>query len=98
MREAADVINDAVENFESICIYGDYDCDGITSTVILFSYLECMGANVTYYIPERSEGYGLNADAVRELAKRGVNLIITCLLYTSTFILRRKKILYPTES
>ena len=77
MREAADVINDAVENFESICIYGDYDCDGITSTVILFSYLECMGANVTYYIPERSEGYGLNADAVRELAKRGVNLIIT---------------------
>ncbi|MGN1481709.1 single-stranded-DNA-specific exonuclease RecJ [Porcipelethomonas sp.] len=77
MREAAEIINEAVENFESICIYGDYDCDGITSTVILFSYLECMGANVMYYIPERSEGYGLNADAVKKLAGQGVNLIIT---------------------
>ncbi|MGN0614075.1 MAG: single-stranded-DNA-specific exonuclease RecJ [Porcipelethomonas sp.] len=77
MREAAEVINSAIENFDRICIYGDYDCDGITSTVMLFSYLECMGADVTYRIPERSEGYGLNPDAVRELAEGGVKLIVT---------------------
>lgn len=77
MTEAAEIINKAVEDFDSICIYGDYDCDGITSTVMLFSYLECMGANVTYYIPERSEGYGLNSDAIKKLAERGVSLIIT---------------------
>ena len=77
MTEAAEVINEAVESFERICIYGDYDCDGVTSTVMLFSYLEYMGADVTYYIPERSEGYGLNKDAVRKLADMGVKLIIT---------------------
>ncbi|MGN0621639.1 MAG: single-stranded-DNA-specific exonuclease RecJ [Porcipelethomonas sp.] len=77
MNEAARIINDAIEDFTPICIYGDYDCDGITSTVMLFSYLECMGANVSYYIPERSEGYGLNADAVRKLAAQGTELIIT---------------------
>ena len=77
MTEAAEIINRAVEDFDSICIYGDYDCDGITSTVMLFSYLECMGANVTYYIPERSEGYGLNSDAVKKLAEQGEDLIIT---------------------
>lgn len=77
MTEAADIINIAVENDEQICIYGDYDCDGITSTVMLFSYLQCMSAKVTYYIPERSEGYGLNGDAIKKLAEQGVNLIIT---------------------
>ena len=77
MREAAAVISKAVDGFERICIYGDYDCDGVTSTVMLFSYLELMGADVTYYIPERSEGYGLNKDAVRKLADMGVKLIIT---------------------
>lgn len=77
MTEAAEIINRAIEDFESICIYGDYDCDGITSTVMLFSYLECMGANVMYYIPERPEGYGLNCEAVKKIAEQGVNLIIT---------------------
>lgn len=77
MREAAEIISSAAENFESICVYGDYDCDGITSTVMLFSYLECMGANVFYYIPERSEGYGLNGEAVKRIAEQGTSLIIT---------------------
>lgn len=77
MKEAAEIINDAVDNFDRICIYGDYDCDGIVSTVILFSYLECMGADVTYHIPERAEGYGLNEDAVRKMSDEGVKLIIT---------------------
>lgn len=77
MKEAADAINNAIENFERICVYGDYDCDGITSTVMLYSYLECMGADVTYYIPERSEGYGLNIDSVKKIAEQDTKIIIT---------------------
>lgn len=77
MQEAADTINDAIDNDSKICIYGDYDCDGIISTVILFSYLYEAGADVEYYIPERSEGYGLNENAVRKLADEGIELIIT---------------------
>lgn len=77
MEQAAEYINQAVEEEKRICIYGDYDCDGITSTVMLYSYLECIGADVSYYIPERSEGYGLNEQSVRKLADDGIELIIT---------------------
>lgn len=77
MKEAADIINEAIENADRICIYGDYDCDGITSTVMLYSYLECMGADVMYRIPERHEGYGLNPDVVKEIAQQGAKLIVT---------------------
>ena len=77
MKAAAEIINEALENGDRICIYGDYDCDGVTSTVMLYSYLECMGADVVYRLPERSEGYGLNKEAVREIAEYGTQLIIT---------------------
>lgn len=77
MEKAAEIINSAVEEEQRICIYGDYDCDGITSTVMLFSYLECIGADVSYYIPERSEGYGLNEQAIRKLAAEEIGLIVT---------------------
>lgn len=77
MEEACAAINEAVDMGEPICIYGDYDCDGVTSTVMLYSYLECMGADVSYYIPEREEGYGLNERAVRSLCEKGIKLIIT---------------------
>ena len=77
MAEAVTIINSAVEDGKSICIYGDYDCDGITATVVLYSYLECLGANVSYYIPERDEGYGMNVNAVKKLSDDGVELIIT---------------------
>lgn len=77
MKEAVQAINSSVEKGESICIYGDYDCDGITSTVMLYSYLYYLGADVSYYIPERSEGYGLNKDAVKAMHQNGVNLVIT---------------------
>ena len=53
MDAACDTINFAIENGERICIYGDYDCDGITATALLYRYFECMGADVIYYIPER---------------------------------------------
>lgn len=77
MQSAADTINDAIDNFDKICVYGDYDCDGIMSTVMLYSYLIETGADVIYYIPERSEGYGMNPDAVKRLADDGVKIIIT---------------------
>lgn len=77
MQEAADALLSAVDEGKRICVYGDYDCDGITATAVLYSYLECMGGNVEYYINQRSEGYGLCKDAVRRLAESGVELIVT---------------------
>ncbi len=77
MDKAADAVNEAAANGDKICIYGDYDCDGVTSTAILYSYLEMMGADVICYIPERSEGYGLNKLAVDKIFHEGVSLIIT---------------------
>ncbi len=77
MQQAVDTINEYIDSYELICVYGDYDCDGITATALLYSYLESMGANVTYHINEREEGYGMNIDAVRRLADRGVKLIVT---------------------
>lgn len=77
MQEAADALLSAVDEGKRICVYGDYDCDGITATAVLYSYLECMGANVEYYINQRSEGYGLCKDAVKRLAEGGVELIVT---------------------
>lgn len=71
METAADYINQAMYSGSRICIYGDYDCDGVTATVILYSYLLELGADVTYRIPERDEGYGLNTNAVREMHEDG---------------------------
>lgn len=77
MQFAADVINEAIDAGTSICIYGDYDCDGVMATVILYSYLSELGADVTYYIPEREEGYGMNEAAIRQLHEDGAELIVT---------------------
>ncbi len=77
MPEAVEVISRAIYNGELICVYGDYDCDGVTSTTILVKYLESSGADVMYYIPYRDEGYGINKDAVDKLKEQGVSLIIT---------------------
>lgn len=77
MQIAADVINQAIDQGTPICIYGDYDCDGVMATVILYSYLMELGVDVTYYIPEREEGYGMNEAAIRKLKEEGTDLIIT---------------------
>ena len=77
MQAAADTINYAVDNGEKICVYGDYDCDGIMSTVMLYTYLTEIGADVIYYIPERSDGYGLNIKAIDQLSEDEISLIIT---------------------
>lgn len=71
-------IKDAIDNEEMICIYGDYDVDGITSTSILYLTLKELNVkNVMYYIPNRSEGYGVNKDAILKISKKNVSLVIT---------------------
>ncbi len=78
MDKAAGRIMRAIENFEKIAIFGDYDADGVTSTAILYTYLEQNGANVIWYIPKREgEGYGMNIQAVDFLKSQGVELIVT---------------------
>lgn len=78
MDKAAARILQAVDEFEKITIYGDYDCDGVTSTAILYTYLSSIGADVAYYIPERDgEGYGLHRDAIDQIASDGTTLLIT---------------------
>jgi single-stranded-DNA-specific exonuclease len=78
MDRAVKRIRQAVDRFEKICVYGDYDADGVTATALLYSYLDSCVGNVMYYIPEREgEGYGLNTDAVNHLHAMGVQLIIT---------------------
>ena len=78
MDKAVFKISEAIDCGDKITVYGDYDCDGVTSTALLVSYLSSVGANVNYRIPQRmSEGYGLNIDAVRELKEEGTKLIIT---------------------
>ena len=77
MHDAVDCIRSSIDNDELICIYGDYDCDGVTSTAILYNYLTCIGARVMYYIPEREEGFGLNEKAVQYIYDASVQLIIT---------------------
>ncbi len=68
----------AIDEQEKICVYGDYDVDGITSTYILSDYLKSRGADCTYHIPDRFvEGYGVNLDAVEKLISDGISLIIT---------------------
>ncbi len=71
-------IKQAVKSKRKIAIYGDYDVDGITGVSILWQILTLLGADVDYYIPHRiDEGYGLNPEAVRALAKSGSELLIT---------------------
>ncbi|MBN1436512.1 MAG: single-stranded-DNA-specific exonuclease RecJ [Sedimentisphaerales bacterium] len=71
-------IRHAIENDEKIVIYGDYDVDGIVGTSILWHCLRLAGKEVDFYVPHRiDEGYGLNVEAIGDLAQRGTNLIIT---------------------
>ena len=78
MKRAVERINNAIENEEKILVYGDYDADGITSTVLLVETLVSLGADVSSYIPNRfEEGYGPNKDAFSKIIKSGISLIIT---------------------
>ena len=78
MDIAVDRIIQAIETKEKTIIFGDYDVDGITSTCVLKKFLEERGLVADYYIPNRlDEGYGLNKEAVKEIAENGYTLMIT---------------------
>lgn len=77
MESAVDLIRQALDEGKKITVYGDYDCDGVTSTAMLYGYLDAMGAEVEYYIPDRSEGYGMNIPALEKILDQGTELIIT---------------------
>lgn len=77
MKSLVDVVENALNEDKKIVIYGDYDCDGTAATAMLYSYLEAQGADVDFYIPDRSEGYGMNIDALKKLVDQGAELIIT---------------------
>lgn len=77
MSEAVDRIIIAIEGEEKICVYGDYDVDGVSASAILTRTLKRLGANVENYIPARAEGYGLNIPALEKISAEGSTLLIT---------------------
>ena len=78
MDKAVARIQKALANDETIAVFGDYDVDGITSTVLLLDYLKNCGAKCLRYIPRRIEdGYGLSKDAIQGLRDKGATLMIT---------------------
>lgn len=75
---AVERLHAAIVEKKKICIYGDYDVDGLTGTAILVGLLRRLEANVEYYVPHRlDEGYGLNSEALRTLAESGVQTVVT---------------------
>jgi len=78
MEEAAERLARALRDRELLCIWGDYDVDGTTGAAVLVSFLKEVGGNPVYYIPHRiGEGYGLNAEALRQLISQGVRLVVS---------------------
>ncbi len=78
MDLAVERINRALDEYERIVIYGDYDCDGVTASVLLYTFLSMLGADVEIRLPHRQkDGYGLHEPAILKMAEDGVQLVIT---------------------
>lgn len=78
MEKSVERIIQAIESSEKIAIYGDFDCDGITSTAILYDFLKRVEGNAIFYNPQRiEEGYGINFKSIEKLSSEGVTLIIS---------------------
>ncbi len=78
MDIAVERIEKALSHNEKICIFGDYDADGITATYIVYSFLKSQSADVMYMLPDRADdGYGMNEATVKMLKEQGITLIIT---------------------
>ena len=72
-------ISEAIRNRERICVWGDFDVDGQTSTTVLVQTHQALGANVIYYIPIRGkESHGVHIDSLKPILDNGAKLIITC--------------------
>lgn len=86
VKEGVDFLLEKIKENKRICIYGDYDADGITSIAILHSILGNLTNNLTYYIPSRfNEGYGLNKESLLKLKEEGVDVILTVDLGSTSF-------------
>lgn len=78
MAKAVDRLVHAVGNKERVCVYGDYDVDGVTSVALLTSFFRHIGLDCFYYIPNRlEEGYGLSAEGIQHAADLGASVIVT---------------------
>lgn len=78
MPKAVDRILTAIAQGEQIAVYGDYDCDGVTSCALMKRTMDALNAKATVYIPDRfEEGYGLNSAALDKLKEQGASLVIT---------------------
>jgi single-stranded-DNA-specific exonuclease len=78
MDRAVERLRSALLAGEKICVYGDYDVDGVTSVVSLVGFLSALGGECFYYIPHRiEEGYGLHGTGIKEAAEKGAQVLIT---------------------
>lgn len=77
LDKAEQRIRQAVERGEKFLIYGDYDCDGVSATSVLYYCFKEMGVNVDTYVPERSNGYGITSSSIEEILPLNPELIIT---------------------
>ncbi|MBV9125507.1 MAG: single-stranded-DNA-specific exonuclease RecJ [Planctomycetes bacterium] len=78
LAQAADRLHAVVRAGRRVCVYGDYDVDGLTGTAILLQTLRLLGTPVDFYVPHRlEEGYGLNLEALSQVARSGASLVIT---------------------
>ena len=77
MKKAVELIRAASLAHKKICIFGDYDADGVSAAAILYRTLKKMNSETYAYLPIRQEGYGLNMEAVRKIAEEGASLLIT---------------------
>lgn len=78
LEEAVTAIIAAADRGDRICIYGDYDADGVTSTALLYSVIKRLTDRVDFYVPSRfTDGYGLNSAAIDRIAAKGTGLLIS---------------------
>jgi single-stranded-DNA-specific exonuclease len=78
MDQAVALIIEALENQETVTVYGDFDADGFTATAVLCNFFSNLGIPVSHYIPDRlAEGYGLHREALKKIARKGKGVLIT---------------------
>lgn len=79
IEQAVDLIQMAIRNGEKICVWGDFDVDGQTSTALLVQTLQSLNANVVYYVPVRGkESHGIHIDSLKPIIDNGAKLLLTC--------------------
>ena len=79
IEPAVERINEAIRKKEMICVWGDFDVDGQTSTTVLVQTLQALGGNVVYYIPIRGkESHGVHIETLQPILDNGATLLLTC--------------------